>query len=117
MNKVIVTDKKDWQYNEYLQNIPLKEERNFRGWAYKLVTTLMDDSFLFDTKAEKQKRKYSRRLKKIILRAFKKYKAHAKITKKALEKNGSSMALYCLVHFGWRVRKNKKDQQYLIESN
>jgi hypothetical protein len=116
MNKVIVTDKKDWRYNEYLQNRPLKEESNFRGWAYKLVTTLLDDSFLLDTKADKEKRKHYRRLKKIVLRAFSKYKEHAKITKKALKENGDSMALYCLVHFGWRVRKSKKDQ-YLIESN
>ena len=46
----------------------------FRGWAYHLVTTLMDDSFLLNKKAERRRRRYQRRLKRIIRQAVKRYR-------------------------------------------
>ena len=117
MNKVIVTDKTDWQYNEYLQNQPLETEKIRKGWAYQLVTSLMDDSFLLDTKADKERRKQFRRLKKGIVRSVKKYKRHAKYTQKILKDNADNMSLYCLVCFGWRMRKDRQGKGYIIESN
>ena len=81
----------------------------FRGWAYWLAMWVLNGPM--------RRTDHRRRAERMVRQALRRYRVPAERPASVIKANGDSLALFCLLSFGWRVRKNRQTRDYIIESN